>query len=195
MLHLGYVLQFVIDGLNNGSLSCQHPVRDSHDGTLHVALQFRYQLYAVNKQPLEESFADISLVPDELAIEELHERLVLKGLAVIDITWGNHEVKQSPLFVANQMQLEPKEPPHGAFASLSDALECLVDMNALVPANSQRGAVNEADSCALAQQDLLDEKRQRDSDFLFQLNEAVVGHKMREQVAEMTRHMLQIEVL
>lgn len=108
--------------------------------------------YAVNKQPLEESFADISLAPDELAIEELHERLALKGLAVIDITWGNHEVKQFPLFVANQMQLEPKEPAHGAFASLSDALECLVDMNALVPANSQRGDVNEADSCTLAQQ-------------------------------------------
>ena len=111
MLHLGYVLQFVIDGLNNGSLPCQHPVRDSHVGTLHVALQFRYQLYAVNKQPLEESFADISLVPDELAIEELHERLALKGLAVIDITWGNHEVKQFPFSLQIRCSLNPKNHP------------------------------------------------------------------------------------
>ena len=185
MLHLSDVLQFVIDGLNNGPFPCQHPVRDSHNGAFHVALEFGYQLYAVNKQPLEESLADISLFPDELAIQELHERLVLKGLAVIDITRCDHEVKQFPLLVADQMQFESEEPPHGALASLRDTLEGLVDMDALVPANPQRCAVNEADFCALAQQDFLDEKCQRDYDLLFQLHEAVVGHKMREQMAEM----------
>ena len=38
-------------------------------------------------------------------------------------------------------------------------------------------------------------QKDRKSHYLFQFNEAVVGHLMREQVAEMIGHMLQIEVL
>jgi len=42
------------------------------------------------------------------------------------------------------VELESKEPTHRAFASLSNTLEGLVDMDALVLAYPQRRAVHEA---------------------------------------------------
>ena len=68
---------------------------------------------------------------------------------------------------------ESKEPAHGAFAPLCDALECLVNMDSLIPAYTQRGAVHKADACTLAQENLLDEHYQWDGYLTFQFNETV----------------------
>ena len=55
------------------------------------------------------------------------------------------------------MKFETEEPTHGAFSSLGYTLEYLVDMNALIPANAQRCAVDKTDTGAFAQKSLLDE--------------------------------------
>ena len=165
----------------------------SHDGSLHVALQLRYQLDSVNEQPLEEFLADVSLVTDEPAVEELHESLVVKRLAVINVTGGDHEIKELALLVADEVKLETEEPAHRALAPLGDAFESLMNMDALILAHPEWCAVHEADARAFAQKHLLDEKGKRDCDVLLQLHEAVVGHHLGEQVAELSAHVLQID--
>ncbi len=195
MLHLSDVLEFVVDGLYDSPLSGQQPVRHAHHSPLHVALELRYQLDAVNKEALEEVLPDISLVPDKLSVQEIHKCLVVKRLSVVNIPGGYHEVQQLAPLIADEVQLEAEEPAHGAFASLGYALERPVDMDALILAHPERGAVNEADARAFAQEHLLDEQRQGNGDLPLQLDEAVIGHQAGEQVAEMLRDMLQIEVL
>lgn len=73
MLHLSNVLQLVIDGFDDGSLSKQELVGNAHQGSLHVVLQFGYQLYPVHKETLKQILADISFVTDKFAIENFHE--------------------------------------------------------------------------------------------------------------------------
>ena len=194
MLHLRDVLQLVIDGLNNSPLPREQPVGHRHKGALHVALEFGYQLYAVDEEPLEEFLADIPLVPDEFPIEELHKRPVLKRPSVVDIARREHEVKQLSLLVTDEVQLESEEPSHGALASPGNTTEGLVHMDALILADSQWCAVDEADARTLAQQYPLDEQSQRDGNLPLQLHEAVVGHLPWEKVAKMLADMFQIEM-
>ena len=65
MLYLSDILEFVINGLYNGSFPCQQSVRHGHQSAFHVALQFCDQLNTVNKQTLEQFFADIAFVSDK----------------------------------------------------------------------------------------------------------------------------------
>ena len=194
MLHLCNVLQLIIDGFNDGTFPGQQPVRHAHVGSLHVALQLRYQLDSVNEQPLEELLADVSLVTDELAIKELHESLVVKRLAVINVARGDHEAEQLPFLVADEVKLESEEPAHRALAPLGDAFESLMNMDSLILAHPKWRAVHETDARAFAQKHLLDEKGKRDCDVLLQLHEAVVGHHLGEKVAKPSAHVLQIEM-
>jgi hypothetical protein len=53
------------------------------------------------------------------------------------------------------MQLEAVKPSQRAFASLCQAFENLVHVDALVPAHTQQGAVHETDAGAFAKQTFL----------------------------------------
>ena len=77
------------------------------------------------------------------AIYEFYESYVFQWFPVIYISWGYHKVQQLTPLVTYQMQLEAKEPSHGALASLRNALEHLVDMYSLVPAYAKGSAVHE----------------------------------------------------
>ena len=155
MLHLCDVFQFVIHGFNYSPLSEKKLVGDTHQRTFHVAFQFRDKLYAIDKEPLEEILSDIAFVTDELLVNEFNKSLVLKRFAVIYVTWSYYEIQNLALLVANQVQFESKEPSHGTFASLRNALEYFVDMYPLVPTHPQRSAVDKAYACTLTQQYLL----------------------------------------
>jgi hypothetical protein len=61
------------------------------------------------------------------------------------------------------MKFETEEPTHRALPPLGYAFEYLVNMNALVPANAQRGAVHKTDAGTFAKKNLLDEQCQRKS--------------------------------
>ena len=93
------------------------------------------------------------------------------------------------------MELEAIEPAHGALPSLSDTLEYLVDVYALVLAHTQRRTVYETDTCAFSQEHLLDEDNQRNSDGALQLHKAIVGDHVREQVAKVLADVFHIEML
>ena len=150
---------------------------------------------AVNEQALEKFLADISLVPNKFPIQEFYDCLMLKWLSVINVSRGNHEVKQLALLIADQVQLESEEPAHGTLTPLRNTLERLVYMDALVLAYPQRCAVNEADACTFAQQHLLDEQGKRDGYLILQFHETIVGNQLRKQMAQMLGNMLQIEML
>ena len=174
VLHLRDVLQLVIDSLNDGSLSEQQFVGNAHQCTFHVVLQLRDELYAVNEKPFEEILADVSLVRDEFPVDELHESLVFEGFPVIHVTRSYHEVEQLAPLIADKVQLEAKEPAHGALAPLGNPLEDLVDVDPLVPAYTQWCAVDETDARALAKQHLLDKQGQRNCHVVLQLDKTVV---------------------
>ena len=107
---------------------------------------------------MEVILADVALVTDQLAIYEFYKRFVFQRLTIIKISWCYHKVEKFSFLIANQMQLEAKEPPHRAFSSLSYAFENFVNMYSLVFADTQWCAINEAYARAFAQQNLLDNK-------------------------------------
>lgn len=123
VLHLCNILQFVINGFYDGPFSGQQSVRHTHQRTFHIALELCYQLYAVNEKPLEQFFANIPLIFDKFTIQEFHKGLVFKWFSVIDITGSNYKVEQFALLIADEVQFETKESPHGALPSLSDTLD------------------------------------------------------------------------
>ncbi len=195
MFHLGNVLEFIVYGFYDSPLSQQNPVRDFHDCAFHVASEFCYKLYPVHEQPLEKMLADVSLVPDEFPVYEIHKILVFQWLAVINITGSYHEVQQLALLIANQVQLEAEEPSHGTLASLGYALEGLMNVNPQVPAYSQGSAVHETDAYAFSKQRLFDEQRQRESHLFLKFHETAVRDNPREEMAKVLADLLQIEML
>lgn len=174
MLYLCYVLEFIIDGFYNCSLSEEQFVRHTHQSPLHVTFEFGNKLYAVNKHASEEVLADIALVCNQLSVDEFDKRLILQRFPVIDITRSYHEVQQLAFLVTYQMQFETEKPSHGTLAPLGYTLEYLVDMYPLIPAYPQRGAVHETYACAFSKQHFLNEKSQWYSHFLFKLHKTVV---------------------
>lgn len=91
MLNLGNVLQLIIDGFYDGSLSKQELVGHAHQGSPHVVLQFGNQLYPVHKESLEQVLADISFVTGKFAIKHIRECLGVQRFPVVYITGCNHE--------------------------------------------------------------------------------------------------------
>ena len=195
VLNLGHVLQFVIDGLNQGPLAQKDSVRYGHDLTLHIALQFCDQLNAVHKEFGEDVLTDISLVSDKFAEDLLDEGFVPQGLAVINIARREHEVQEVALLVADKMQLEAVEPSHRALTALGKPFEHLVEMDSLIPADTQRRAVHETDTSAAAHAAPLHEQDERNCHFLLQLNEAVVGYGIGEQVRHILANLINVKML
>ena len=194
MLNLSNVLQFVIHCLYYSPLPEKQFVGYGHQCSLHVTLQFRYKLYAIHKEPFEKTLANVPFIANELPIYEFHKSLIFKRFPVIHITWCYHKVEQFSLLIAYQVKLESKEPTHGAFASLCDALECLANMNPLILAYTQRGAVHKADACTLSQENLLDEHYQWDGNLTFQFNETVVGYHFWKQMDHVLAYLFEIKM-
>src|SRR5574344_1051961 len=115
MLNLGNVLQLVIHSLNDSPLPEKQFVGYGHQCSLHVALQFRYKLYAIHKEPFEKTLANVPFVANEFSIYEFYKSFIFKRFYVIHVTWCYHKVEQFSLLIAYQVKLESKEPAHGAF--------------------------------------------------------------------------------
>ena len=72
---------------------------------------------------------------------------IFKRFPIIHIAWCYHKIEQFSLLVAYQVEFESKEPAHGAFASLCDSRESLVNMNPLILAYC---TIHKTDTCTLA---------------------------------------------
>ena len=54
MLNMTYILEFIVDGLNDRSLSKQDLVVKVHEWVLHVPPDFGDQVYVIYEKPFEE---------------------------------------------------------------------------------------------------------------------------------------------
>jgi len=91
MLQLCDVLQLIVDGLDDSSLTNEDLVGDAHQAVLHVVPHPGYQLYPVCEQLLEQFLGYIAFVTHQLAVYLLHEVLDLQRFPVVDVPGGNHE--------------------------------------------------------------------------------------------------------
>lgn len=136
------VLQLVVYA-SHGSLfpesrACRgHPSRP-----LYVASRFGDKLYATHRQALGNLLADMPFACDRFTACKSDKYIVFQWIIAISIIRNYHEVLQLALLVAGQIRLEAKEPSHGTFASLYNALKHFMDMCPLVPAFSQGSAVH-----------------------------------------------------
>lgn len=73
MLNLSNVFQFVIHGLYYSPLPEKQFVGYGHQCSLHVALQFRYKLYAIHKEPFEKTL-DMPTMSQKPITKNLIER-------------------------------------------------------------------------------------------------------------------------
>ena len=143
MFHLCNILQLVIYRFYYCSFPKQQLVRHAHQGTFHVVFKFGDKLYAIHEQALEKVLADIPFIFDQLAIYEFYEGFVFQWFPVIHISRGYHKVQQLTPLVTYQMQLKAKEPSHGAFASLRNALEYLIGISPEIMAYGYHRGINE----------------------------------------------------
>lgn len=194
VLNLGHVLQLVVDGLNQRPLAEKEAVSNGHDLTFHVALQFCNQLNTLHKELGEEILADVSLVTDQFAEDLLDKGLVPERLPVVDIAGRKHEVQQIAFLVTDQVQFETIEPTHRALSPLGKSFEDLVQMDALVSANTQGGTIHEADSGAASHAALLHEQDEWHGNLSLQFDEAIVGNGLWEQVGHIVAGFVQVKV-
>ena len=185
VFNLGDVLQLVIDRFYQGAFPQQDFVRYAHQGVLHVILHFGYQLYAVEKEALEQSLPDISLVRAKFTLYVLQELFLLQRLTVIYIPRREHEIENFSLVIDYQMQFESEKPSHGTFSTLRKPFKSLMNQYALVTAHTQRSGIYKADAGTGAHQYLLDENSQLQQNFLLQFHKTVIGHTFREEVCQM----------
>ena len=194
VLDLRDVLQLVVYGLDQCPLAQEDFVRDCHKLAFHIALQLCYQLDAVHEKSGEEVLADVPLVPDQFSEDSLDEGFVPERIPIVNIAWCEHEVQELSLFAADQMQFEAVEPSHRTLPPLGKPLEDLVEVDSLVPAHPQGGAVHETDARADSHAASIHEQDEGNHHLPLQLDEAVVGDGAGKQVSHMPAYVIQVKV-
>lgn len=152
MFDLANILEFIVDGFNNGTFSKKDFVTYGHQGVLYVVPDLGNQVYTVHEKCLHEFSANISLVGKQFAVYLVQEVLVLQRFPVIHIGLCNGEVQYLPFVVDNDMQFEAMEPSHGGLPSCGNALEDPVAGNAIVFAHPDRRGAHKGPVHSPAQQ-------------------------------------------
>ena len=83
MLNLSNVFQLVIHCLYYSPLPEKQFVGYGHQCSLHVALQFRYKLYAIHKEPFEKTLANVPFVANEFSIYEFYKSFIFERVSVL----------------------------------------------------------------------------------------------------------------
>ena len=160
VFYLRNVFQFIVDRFNQGFFPEQNLVCYTHQRVLHVAFNFCNKLDAVQKEVFKQGLFDTPSVSTQLSLNVFHEPVLLQRLTIIHIAEGKHEVKNFPLVIDYQMQLESEEPAHGTFSTFGKSFKSLVNQDSFVATDTQRSGVNETDARADFQQDFLYENDQ-----------------------------------
>ena len=142
-------------------------------------------MYVIYEKPFEEILTDVSSVGKEFSEESLRKLFVFQWLAVIAVPRCELPLDDFAPVVDDQMQLEPVEPPHGAFSLLGPPSHGLVHVHPLDMAGHQRSGVNNGDASAFAQGACLKEQEQVKPDLGLALYETVIRDDMRKLFAHM----------
>lgn len=195
VLYLAYVLEFVINGLDDGAFPEQYFVIEVHHRVFHVPLEFGDQVYVIDEEHLKEVLADVPPVCEELAEELLGEPPVLQRLPVIDIARSELPPDDLAPVVDDQVQLETIEPAHRALALGRPPPHRLVLLLALDVVGDQRRGVYDGYARALAQGACLQEQQQVEGNLSLTLHETVVGDGVWELIAHVLAYVTEIKRL
>ena len=195
MLYLAYVLEFVINGLDDGAFPEQYFVIEVHHRVFHVPLEFGDQVYVIDEEHLKEVLADVSPVREELSEEPFREPPVLQGFPVVYIARGELPLDDLAPVVDDQVQLEAVEPAHRALALGRPPPHRLVLLLALDVAGDQRRGVYDGYARALAQGACQQEQQQVEGNLRLALHETVVGDGVWELLAHVLAYVTEIRRL
>lgn len=115
---LSNILQFIIDCFYYGQFPQEQFVRNTHQSSFHVALEFGDELYHIHKQPLDEFLANISFVANQFPIQKINKGLYLNG-SLSSISLGViMKLSNSPFSLKIKCSLNPKNQPMEHFPSV-----------------------------------------------------------------------------
>ena len=105
---------------------------------------------------------------------------------------AKNKIQYFAFVVDYQVQFEPKEPTHRAFATACKSFKDPVDKNTLVTAYTQRRAIHKTYPRTLSKQHLLDKSRHLQQHLLFKFNKTVVRDSFGKQMFAMLTDVVQV---
>lgn len=141
VLDLADVLQWVVDGLNEDSLTEEQFVPEAHETVVHVLTPFGQQFESLPPEDIVQRLGDLPPIPQELANKPLGE--TGDGAAGIDMAWSQLQGQAFPLIIDDEMQFEAIDPTHRRLAPGCPAVEDLVAGHAAVMTHGQGRGVDE----------------------------------------------------
>jgi len=136
-------------------------------------------------------FGDIALVTNRQSLQFLEQ--FGHWFAVISVTGCQAKSHQFTLGIDYNMQLEPKEPSHGGFASLGNTIKGLVLVDALITADFDGRAVDIIKSACMSRLGF-HERTKRHKHTTLHLNEPIVGQQPRKAISHLSANTIKIEV-
>ena len=85
MYNLCRILQHVVDGFYDVSLTQHHSVIERYQLVFHVYAQSCHQLYAILKEEVKQLLRDVALVCEQLAVQSFSKNLEYFRILVADI--------------------------------------------------------------------------------------------------------------
>ena len=116
---LCHVFEFVIYCLYYRSFAQLYLIIKRYQLVLHIALQTRYQVDAVIEKTIEQFLRDIPLISKQLSEYIVTQTVKYILVSIINIGLCKHEIEQLASFVAYEVKLKTKVPPHGALEPLN----------------------------------------------------------------------------
>ena len=192
MLNLCDILKLIIDSFYKCAFPQANLVGNAHKRVFHIILDFGKQLDAINKKTLEKGFSNIPLISEKLSFYVFQESSLFQWLSVINAACRKNKIQYFAFVVDYQVQFEPKEPTHRAFATACKSFKGSVDENTLVTAYTQRCAIHKTYSRTFSKQHLLDKSRHLQQHLLFKFNKTVVRNSFGEQMFAMLTDVVQV---
>lgn len=195
MLHLAHVLELVVGGLYQGTLSQQYLVGHGHQPVLHVVPYLGDKVYTVGEEGLHGFPSDISLVGIDLA-EDLFEGIpFFEGSPIVHVGLGDAELQYIAPLVYGQVQFEPVEPSHGGLPRGGRPVEYLVALYTFVAAYPDLGGTGKGDTGTVAHGGSLQKERHGQKAPAHGFHEPVVGNGPREIHFHVQLYAIQAKVL
>ena len=92
MLNLADIFQFIVDCLNEQSLSQQYLIPQGHKTIFHVPFNTRNELDSFDKELFKKLLPNISFVGEEFTVDFFQEPGIFQWFPVIHITGSDNKV-------------------------------------------------------------------------------------------------------
>ena len=191
MLNLRYILQLVMNGLNDGSFANHYLVKQRHELVFHVALDSGDQMDPLIKQKLKQFLGYVALVAIEFAKQAFDH--IRQWIPVINVACCEAKGKEFSTVIDNEMQLKAIEPTHCGLSPLGNIRENLVGVNPVVVANGNMSGIHKryASAVSLSGQQVAAQGKQCTG---LKFHEAIVTNQVRKCPTQIGCYLLGIVV-